>query len=124
MKREGVRVCVLAFVGTNLLGVMLGGHFFRRPDHLQAHQLVAALFKTSNDIANDSTLDAIGLDGQKGAFLVGSGLAVDWQGFFATNQGKRASSDSESGSSNGSKTERGSSRSGGNSLLESRAKVR
>ena len=59
------------------VGVVTGGHFFRRPDHLEANKFVATLFETRNNIANQTTLDTVGLYSQKGALLVSAGLSID-----------------------------------------------
>jgi hypothetical protein len=99
------------------VGVMFLGHFFRGPYHLQAHQLVAALFEARDDVANDSTLNSIGLDGQERAFLVGSGLSVNRQDFFALGKRDRAYGSGERKSRNGGKADSRGCRSDCNSLV-------
>ena len=59
------------------------GHFFGGPDHLQSDKLVPALFETGDDVTDQSTLNAIGLDSKEGALLVGSWLPPDWKAFLA-----------------------------------------
>jgi hypothetical protein len=99
------------------IGVVFSSHFFSGPYHFQAHQLVATLFETRDNVANDSTLNAIGLDGQKCPFLIGSWLSVHRHDFFALGQGDRAYGSSESESCNGGKAESRSCRSDDNSLM-------
>mmetsp|Transcript_36881 Transcript_36881/g.76708 ORF Transcript_36881/g.76708 Transcript_36881/m.76708 type:complete len:255 (+) Transcript_36881:121-885(+) len=55
--------------------IVLLGHGFGGPDHFEADQLVSPLFKSGNNITNQSALDTIGLDSEEGAFLVGSRLS-------------------------------------------------
>mmetsp|Transcript_15108 Transcript_15108/g.28645 ORF Transcript_15108/g.28645 Transcript_15108/m.28645 type:complete len:207 (+) Transcript_15108:255-875(+) len=67
------------------VGVMGGGHFFRRPNHFQTHQFVATLFEPSNNITHQTPLDTVGFDGQEGTFLVGTGFAVHRECFARGN---------------------------------------
>jgi hypothetical protein len=87
------------------IGVMFRGHFFRGPHHFQSNQFVPTLFEARDNVANDTTLDSIGLDGQERAFLVGSGLSVNRQDFFALGKGDRAYGSGESKSRNGGKAD-------------------
>ncbi len=45
-------------------------------DHLEGDELEAALFEALDDIADESTLDGVGLDGDEGAFFLGGGHGV------------------------------------------------
>ena len=55
-------------------------HFQAGPYHFQTDEFVSTLFETSNNIADKTTLDSIGFDGEEGALLVGSWNAVDGDG--------------------------------------------
>lgn len=45
-------------------------------DHLEGEELVAALLEALDDLADESALDAVGLDGDEGAFFLGRGHGV------------------------------------------------
>mmetsp|Transcript_9608 Transcript_9608/g.26139 ORF Transcript_9608/g.26139 Transcript_9608/m.26139 type:complete len:243 (+) Transcript_9608:1254-1982(+) len=62
------------------VGIVGLGHFQGWPDHLQADELVSALFETGDDITDDSALHTVRLDSKEGALLVGACLSVDWKG--------------------------------------------
>lgn len=62
------------------IGVMRGRHVFGRPDHFETHEFVAAFFESGDNVSDQSALDAIGFDGQKGAFPVGTRFTVDGEG--------------------------------------------
>jgi hypothetical protein len=51
-----------------LLSKLLGG-----PDDLDANELVALLLEALDDLANDATLDTVGLDGNEGPLEPGAG---------------------------------------------------
>jgi len=63
------------------VGVVSSCHFFGRPNHFEAYNFITTLFESGNNITNNSSLNTIGLDGQKRAFLVGTGFAVHRQSF-------------------------------------------
>lgn len=46
------------------LGLLLGG-----PQHLEPHELEALVLEAGDDGGDEATLHAVGLDGDKGAFL-------------------------------------------------------
>ena len=51
-----------------MLGIMLGGQFFRDTKHLQADKSQAAFFESGNDTPGQASFDAVGFDENEGAF--------------------------------------------------------
>jgi hypothetical protein len=65
--------------------VMNLSHLQRRPNHFQSNQFVSTLLKPGNDITDESSLNSIGLHGQEGTLLVGSGNSMNWKGITGYN---------------------------------------
>jgi hypothetical protein len=59
------------------IGVVVLGHLLSRPNHLEANKLVSTFLETSDDVANEAPLDSVGLAGEEGPLLVGSGNSVN-----------------------------------------------
>jgi len=74
------------------IGVVLFGHLLGRPHHFQTDQLVAALFETGDNVPHEAPLDAVGFDGEKGALLIGAGLAVDGEGLATGGRSRQGTS--------------------------------
>ena len=54
------------------ISIVILCHFKSRPNHFQPNKLVTALFEPSNDVTNQTTLNAIGFNSQECTLLVGS----------------------------------------------------
>mmetsp|Transcript_23035 Transcript_23035/g.33724 ORF Transcript_23035/g.33724 Transcript_23035/m.33724 type:complete len:202 (-) Transcript_23035:18-623(-) len=74
------------FLGAQI-SVVLRGHFLGGGHHLESHELVSALFETSDDVSDESTLNSIGLDGEEGTLLVGTGDSLDGEGVAVGSSG-------------------------------------
>jgi len=55
------------------VGVVTGGLLLGGPDHLETDELESLLLEAGDDLSDKRTLNTIGLDGDEGTLLVGSG---------------------------------------------------
>lgn len=60
--------------------IVLSGKVGSGSDHLDGHEFVSLGLKAADNLANNSTLDAVGLDGNEGALVLGAGNSLKRDG--------------------------------------------